>query len=1159
LLGSAQYYNDVAASGGQGVAYISSVGAGFRLSNVPEATSVDISYASAFSGGISIFVNGQDRGDLAFPASGGWVGSYLTVTFNTSVPAGATFEVVYQSGDVALNVDQLVFNGGGTGGGPTCTDGMQNGDETGIDCGGSCTACPTCSDGEQNGDETGVDCGGSCGSCSFDPVVTSAANASDDILVGGNGASQPGYTLYTWDNDNGGPFSQCEGGCASTWPPATVASLDAAVIGPLGSGFDGTFGVVGRCDGTLQLTYNNEPLYFYSGDNAPGQTNGDQPSGTWHLVKATVAPPDPTCEDGIQNGNETGIDCGGPDCVACPPVIVEGQCEGYGGSYVGGVGYLYSHVSLGAPCYMCPGPGFSGCNTNFTLEGDFYVMPVQVTPGQAYSFGIQCGPNVIVEGTIGEGTNCWLTPSCNDGVQNGNETDVDCGGPDCGACPTCDDGLMNGLETGIDCGGPECVDCAVVCNGTPNPEATVVATHETQEGNNDGTITFTFNNAPGRSTIQFSLDGGNSYGFSAADNAGSYTISGLAPGTYEMYTRWQGGDCPLGLGSVTIAQGPPAPTCSDGILNQGEEGVDCGGPCTECLPNACGDIPLVTYPKPALPTAVVGADAGQGFALDLSTDLASVGVRYGSVVDIQSGGNPNFEFFCSCNQIAFYSADLSSGTANVPTPCTAGGDYYYFVRYRKQGNTTDDPGDIYVYSALFTTSGARIDPDNRSTMVSGGANWMRFRHPHAQDGITEAVFDAQHNGDLLRNLDRFETVFTDAASGLTIDPVLTRGDANSQHPHGGVDNAAVIRIDYMEKGDASPPTYAKSAGEYAGKWGWGNIITYEITAVTGGSGAQTYNTFQNYVIGEGLNTFGDPRNASAGRATTNMVLPGFGSHKQMEHDAIFTQHIITLEDEDDVDDFLEGHHLFHGVRHRVNGADAANELGVAPIGTESCGNCHFRDGRGSEVNQTPRGPRVPPAVIGVGLLEWIAGREAGFRWDGGASTVREQSINALAEDHGIDATDPNQISAQDLDQLVKYVEFLSVPARSYAAHDDGQVQTGNVKFIEAGCAGCHTVTQRTRNDAPAEFRSIVLRPYTDMKLHTVTDAPYRTPALWGLGRNIQLLQDNGRALLLMHDGRATTLEEAIQSHGGEASGSRAAYNAMSNSDKEALIAFLESL
>jgi hypothetical protein len=71
---------------------------------------------------------------------------------------------------------------------PTCTDGVRNGDETDVDCGGSCASCallrccwnhsctsgwcvsgacrvPTCSDGVHNGDETDVDCGGSCPPC----------------------------------------------------------------------------------------------------------------------------------------------------------------------------------------------------------------------------------------------------------------------------------------------------------------------------------------------------------------------------------------------------------------------------------------------------------------------------------------------------------------------------------------------------------------------------------------------------------------------------------------------------------------------------------------------------------------------------------------------------------------------------------------------------------------------------------------------------------------------------------------------------------------------------------------------------------------------------------------------------------------------------------
>lgn len=47
----------------------------------------------------------------------------------------------------------------------TCSDGIQNQAETGVDCGGSCSPCPTCSDGVQNGSETAIDCGGSCSPC----------------------------------------------------------------------------------------------------------------------------------------------------------------------------------------------------------------------------------------------------------------------------------------------------------------------------------------------------------------------------------------------------------------------------------------------------------------------------------------------------------------------------------------------------------------------------------------------------------------------------------------------------------------------------------------------------------------------------------------------------------------------------------------------------------------------------------------------------------------------------------------------------------------------------------------------------------------------------------------------------------------------------------
>jgi PGF-pre-PGF domain-containing protein len=56
--------------------------------------------------------------------------------------------------------------------------------------------------------------------------------------------------------------------------------------------------------------------------------------------------------------------------------------------------------------------------------------------------------------------------SCNDTVQNQNETGVDCGGV-CPACPTCFDGLMNQDETNIDCGGV-CTACPTCSDGIKN-------------------------------------------------------------------------------------------------------------------------------------------------------------------------------------------------------------------------------------------------------------------------------------------------------------------------------------------------------------------------------------------------------------------------------------------------------------------------------------------------------------------------------------------------------------------------------------------------------------------------------------------------------------------------------------------------------------------
>ena len=46
-----------------------------------------------------------------------------------------------------------------------CNNGLKDGTETGVDCGGICVPCPSCSDGIKNQDEVKVDCGGICEPC----------------------------------------------------------------------------------------------------------------------------------------------------------------------------------------------------------------------------------------------------------------------------------------------------------------------------------------------------------------------------------------------------------------------------------------------------------------------------------------------------------------------------------------------------------------------------------------------------------------------------------------------------------------------------------------------------------------------------------------------------------------------------------------------------------------------------------------------------------------------------------------------------------------------------------------------------------------------------------------------------------------------------------
>ncbi len=986
-------------------------------------------------------------------------------------------------------------------------------------------------------------------------------------LVAGPLAAKPGFSIYTFTTDPD-VYSTCYNGCAQSWPPVLISSVEALVLPINREGFIEEFSVSARCDGTLQLNYNGHPLYYYSGDTQAGQTNGKGAGNVWWLIEKTTQPI-ASCTDNIKNGAETGIDCGGNCPNACSAIVSPGTCGNYGLTIVDGKGVLYYSDKIGTASYFCTGGGFNGCYPPTRHTNGYYQRDFDVTIGQSYSLAIQASPSNVEFTVVAGADRCYFVATCTDGVKNANETGIDCGGPICSPCPTCTDGIKNGRETDRDCGGPDCQSCATICNGTPNPNATVTKQDESFENKKDGKIIFTFPNTAGRNAIAFSITDGTTYLTAVPDNQGSYTLNNIAPGTYKLMTRWEDNSCPIKLGSITILEGGPPPTCSDGIMNQNETRVDCGGVCTACTADPCGDIPKATYLAPALATPITGKPAKQhGWSFDLSTDLKKVSVRASAPVLAHMGNNTgSFEFFCSCNQVEFSSVLLGDdNVADVPQKCIDAGNYFYFFRYKKAGNTTKDAGDIYQYSGLFTTQGPRIDPDTRGIIVSKSANWFRYRHPHPQDGITEAIHDAMHNQSKIKQLDRYETIVTDGPDNIRFEPFLH--DSKGGHPNKDQARIPLRRLEFLENGGSSPPSYAANLSPggdtrdmypYSDVSGlnYGNIITYELTAVTVDwpGGAQNYNTLQNYVAGQGFNTFGDPRLAMAGKASTNMVISGFGSNVKMEENAIFTQHLITLQTEDEVDDFLEGHHLFHGIAH--NRAQVEPILGEIKIGKFACGDCHFRDGRGTEPIATAKGIRLPPPVYGSGLLQWIAGAQVGLTWDGSVPTVDQQTRNALIEDHGIN---PNtDISPKDLERLIAYTKFLTVPTRSKAAYDDPDIIKGHQLFYQIGCQSCHSETQKTRTDAPPEFRDLVIRPFTDMKTHNVYKGTYRTAPLWGLGRNMDLLTNNGKTILFMHDGAITSLPDAITAHGGEAAASRAAYIALPVAEQMKIIKFLKSL
>ena len=94
-----------------------------------------------------------------------------------------------------------------------------------------------------------------------------------------------GRTLYLFEKDAHGR-SACAGACAAYWPPLLTNARSIAIKGAKPS----LLGSIRRADGSLQVSYAGHPLYFFSGDTRPGQTNGEglkDFGASWYVLTPT--------------------------------------------------------------------------------------------------------------------------------------------------------------------------------------------------------------------------------------------------------------------------------------------------------------------------------------------------------------------------------------------------------------------------------------------------------------------------------------------------------------------------------------------------------------------------------------------------------------------------------------------------------------------------------------------------------------------------------------------------------------------------------------------------------------------------------------------------------------------------------------------------------
>jgi CxxC motif-containing protein (DUF1111 family) len=223
-------------------------------------------------------------------------------------------------------------------------------------------------------------------------------------------------------------------------------------------------------------------------------------------------------------------------------------------------------------------------------------------------------------------------------------------------------------------------------------------------------------------------------------------------------------------------------------------------------------------------------------------------------------------------------------------------------------------------------------------------------------------------------------------------------------------------------------------------------------------------------------------------------------------------------------------------------------------------------------------------TLRIGRLGWkanqasVASQTAGaFLGDIGITSPQHPDEACMPSQHDCHAAPKGsqgkapEIDARTLSDVIFYQATLAPAARRNVA--DASVQRGQALFAQAQCSSCHRPSYTTGAAPYATLSSpkvqgLKIWPYTDLLLHDMgpeladgradfaaNGRQWKTPPLWGVG----LIHDVNGHRRLLHDGRANGVLEAILWHGGEAQPAQEQVRRLSAQDRQALVAFVESL